>query len=102
MREFSEQYHGFFGTVAMGSNHLWVADMKTIHDLLVKRGQIYSSRPEVPAVPGATSQGQYLPLLAHGDQWRRQRKFAVTVLTAARNKQYYGYLELEVKRLLAT
>jgi cytochrome P450 len=101
MKEFSERYNGFFGTVAMGGNHLWLADMKIVHDLLAKRAQIYSSRPEVMAVPGSDSQGQYLPLLAHGDHWRRQRKFAVTVLTAAHNNQYYGYPQLEVKRLLA-
>ena len=76
MKEFSEQYNGFFHTVAMGGDHLWLGDMKIVHDLLAKRAPIYSSRPEVPAVPGSDSQGQYLPLLAHGDHWRRQRKFA--------------------------
>jgi cytochrome P450 len=101
MKEFSEQYNGFFHTVAMGGDHLWLGDMKIVHDLLAKRAPIYSSRPEVPAVPGSDSQGQYLPLLAHGDHWRRQRKFAHTVLTAAHNNQYYGYTTLEVKRLLA-
>jgi cytochrome P450 len=101
MKEFSEQYNGFFGTVAMGGNHLWLGDMKIVHDLLAKRAPIYSSRPEVSAVPGSDSQGQYLPLLAHGDHWRRQRKFAHTVLTAAHSNQFYGYTTLEVKRLLA-
>ena len=101
MKEFSKQYNGFFATVAMGGNHLWLGDTKIVHDLLAKRAPIYSSRPKISAVPGTDSQGQYLPLLAHGEHWRRQRKFAHTVLTAAHTSRYHGYATQEVKRLLS-
>ena len=100
MREFSEQYNGFFATTIMGDKHLWVGDQKVAHDLLVKRGNIYSSRPEIPAIPGVPHGGQYLPLLAPDDHWRRQRRFAHNVLTTAHNNDYLDYAQLEVKRLL--
>ena len=100
MREFSEQYNGFFATTIMGDNHLWLGDQKVAHDLLVKRGSIYSSRPEIPAMPGTPHGGRYLPLLAADDHWRKQRRFAHNVLTTAHNNKYFDYAQLEVKRLL--
>lgn len=65
MRKFSDQYNGLFRTTICGEMHIWVGDTQIAYDLLCKKAAIYSSRPQVPAVPGSDSQGQYLPLLAH-------------------------------------
>jgi cytochrome P450 len=101
MKKWSDEYGGLFRlTTAGGEMHIWLGDAEIAQELYCKRAAIYSSRPEVAAVPGSHSQGQYLPLLEHGDHWRRQRKFAHTVLNQAFQNQYYGYVTYEVKRFL--
>ena len=65
MKKFCDQYNGIFRNTICGEMHIWVGDQKIGYDLLCKKARIYSSRPQVPAVPGSDSQGQYLPLLAH-------------------------------------
>ena len=98
--EFCSDFNGMFQTRMVGEDHLWISDPKIAYDLISKRANIYSSRPEIRAVPGSDRQAQYLPLLAHGDAWRRQRKFATIMLTASHNSKYHGYVEFETKRLL--
>ncbi|EHY53752.1 hypothetical protein HRR83_003968 [Exophiala dermatitidis] len=100
MKKFCDEYNGIFRSTICGEMHIWVGDQKIAYDLLCKKARIYSSRPMVPAVPGSDSQGQYLPLLAHDDHWRNQRKFAHTVLTQGFNSKYYGYVSHECKRFL--
>jgi cytochrome P450 len=120
MKEFSDEFGGFFQTEIMGDTHLWLGDHKISQELFGKRANIYSSRPEVPAVPGSDTQGQYLPLIEYAgksptlsgscnsstdfvdsDPWRRQRKFAHMVLAQSHNARYYGYATHEVKRMMA-
>lgn len=101
MKQWSDEYGGMFRlTTCGGDMHIWLGDADIAQELFCKRAAIYSSRPEVPAVPGSHSQGQYLPLLEYGDHWRRQRKFAHTVVTQAFNAQFHGYIEHEVRRYL--
>jgi cytochrome P450 len=100
MKKFSDQYNGFFRLTICGEMHIWVGDAQISYDLLCKKAAIYSSRPMVPAVPGSDSQGQYLPLLEHGDHWRKQRKFAHTVLSQSFNQKYYGYVTHEATRYI--
>lgn len=101
MKQWSDEYGGLFRlTTCGGEMHIWLGDAEVAQELYCKRAAIYSSRPEVAAVPGSHSQGQYLPLLEHGPQWRRQRKFAHTVLNQAFSNQYYGQVSHEVKRFL--
>jgi cytochrome P450 len=100
MKKFCDEYNGIFRSTICGEMHIWVGDTNIAYDLLCKKARIYSSRPQVPAVPGSDSQGQYLPLLAHDDHWRKQRKFAHTVLTQGFNEKYYGYVSHECKRFM--
>jgi hypothetical protein len=65
MKKFCDEYNGIFRNTICGEMHIWVGDESIAYDLLCKKARIYSSRPQVPAVPGSDSQGQYLPLLAH-------------------------------------
>ena len=98
--EWTRQFDGMFHTTMMGESHLWISSPRIAYDLLSKRAAIYSSRPEIRAVPGSDSQAQYLPLLAHGEAWRRQRKFATVMLAGSHNSKYYGYIEAETTRFL--
>lgn len=75
MKRFCDEYNGIFRNTICGEMHVWVGDSKIAYDLLCKKARIYSSRPMVPAVPGSDSQGQYLPLLAHGGKDQSQFEF---------------------------
>jgi hypothetical protein len=74
MKKFSDEYNGIFRNTICGEMHIWVGSQKIAYDLLCKKARIYSSRPMVPAVPGSDSQGQYLPLLAHGGKNQSKSK----------------------------
>lgn len=100
MKKWSDEYGGLFRlTTAGGEMHIWVGKAEIAQDLYCKRASKYSSRPEVPAVPGSDKQGQYLPLLQDDDHWRHQRKFGHTVLTELGGKEFYGYIPHEAKRV---
>ena len=75
MKEFSDEFSGFFQTEIMGDTHLWLGDHKISQELFGKRPNIYSSRPEVPAVPGSDTQGQYLPLMEYAGKSQRPSGF---------------------------
>ena len=66
MKNWSDKHNGFFRLQACGEMHIWLGDNDIAQELYCKRAAIYSSRPEVAAVPGSDSQGQYLPLLEFG------------------------------------
>ncbi len=69
MRKWSDQFQGFFRLQACGEMHIWLGDSDIAQEMFCKRAATYSSRPEVPAVPGSHAQGQYLPLLEHGGKF---------------------------------
>lgn len=94
------KYGGIAASTICGEMHVWIGNFELAKDFLIKKAKIYSSRPEVPAVPGSNSQNQYLPLMQRDEHWVQQRKFAHTVLSAAYNKQYYGFVSHEVKRFV--
>ncbi len=68
MKKWSDNFNGFFRLQACGEMHIWLGDNDIAQELYCKRAAIYSSRPEVAAVPGSDSQGQYLPLLEYGGE----------------------------------
>lgn len=37
MKEWCDEFNGFYKTTIMGETHLWVSDPKIAHDLLSKR-----------------------------------------------------------------
>ena len=100
MHDFSNQYNKMFSLVAYGQQHIWIGDAKIAKDLLVKRAGKYSSRPNIPAIPGAEKGGQYLALNEYDEHWRMQRRFAHTVFTAAHQQKYYNVIGTEVMKLM--
>jgi len=57
------KYGGIAASTICGEMHVWIGNLELAKDFLIKKAKIYSSRPEVPAVPGSNSQHQYLPLM---------------------------------------
>lgn len=69
MKKWSDQFNGLFRLQICGEMHIWLGDADIAQELYCKRAAAYSSRPEVAAVPGSDSQGQYLPLLEYGGEF---------------------------------
>ncbi len=97
---------------------MWISSDQIAHELLSKKGSIYSDRPHIPAlISDNRTSAQYLPLLskngtlrprvlssyANGsvDAWTRQRKFAKYIMDQSEKASYYHYPEVECIRLLA-
>lgn len=67
------KYNGIAASTICGEMHVWIGDLELARDFLIKKAKIYSSRPEVPAVPGSDSQHQYLPLMRRDGKLSSQR-----------------------------
>lgn len=60
----------------LGNNILVLNSMESVVDLLDKRGNIYSHRPEFTVAGELMALGQSMPLLPYGNEWRAHRKLA--------------------------
>ncbi|KAI0704573.1 cytochrome P450 [Earliella scabrosa] len=77
----------------LGNNVLVINSMKIINDLLEKRGNVYSDRPNFTVVGELMGLGQSMPLLPYREEWRMQRKLAHSALSPAAVKKYYTIQE---------
>jgi cytochrome P450 len=79
-------------TISLGSH-------KVARDLLQKRSSNYSSRP--PFVKDdSKSKGLIMGLMPYGDQWKRHRRFVVSLLNANMAQLYQYPQDIESKQLL--
>ena len=64
-QKWAKEYGGIYQVNLAGSNHVWITDEQIAHDLLSRRGGIYSDRPHIPALLSDNrTSGQYLPLMS--------------------------------------
>ena len=71
-KQWSDQYGPIYQINVFGVNHIWLASDKVAQDLLVKRGAIYSDRPQIKNVvdsKGRSGVGEYIPLLGHNGRF---------------------------------
>ncbi|KAK1001531.1 hypothetical protein LTR54_008428 [Friedmanniomyces endolithicus] len=100
-KEWSDVYGPLYRTQMLGDYFIVVTDEKIAEDLLVKRGKVYSDRPQIRSLfdPKSTNGSmEYLPLMGKNEYWARQRKFTHAYLMEATNARYYGTLYHEAKR----
>lgn len=65
-KEWADVYGPIYRTQMLGANFLIITDEKIAEDLLVKRGKIYSDRPQIHSLFDAKSTDgsmEYLPLM---------------------------------------
>ncbi|CAO2652980.1 Nn.00g023910.m01.CDS01 [Neocucurbitaria sp. VM-36] len=102
-KEWGDIYGPIYRTKMLGANFVIISDETLAEEMLVKKGKVYSDRPEIKSLFDAKStygSMEYLPLMGKNQYWARQRKFTHSYLTGATNAQYYGIMELEAKRWL--
>jgi cytochrome P450 len=99
-----------------GGQQVWISSEEIAHDLLSKRGAIYSDRPVIPNLPDNRTSGDYLALLGRTgiknflhflsysdlslDTWKRQRKYAHQIVSKSAAENMYSYPTIECRRLL--
>ncbi|KAF1991979.1 cytochrome P450 [Aulographum hederae CBS 113979] len=99
--EWGKEYGPIYQCNLAGSNHVWISSDQIAHDLLSKKGAIYSDRPHIPAlIDDNRDSGQYLPLMSKNALWTRQRKFANHIMRQHEKTEFNHYPELESIRLL--
>ncbi|KAI0759411.1 cytochrome P450 [Trametes elegans] len=91
--EYQRTYGDLVFFHGLGNHVLVLNSLKTINDLLDKRGNIYSDRPRFTVVGDLMGLGQSMPLLPYGNEWKVQRKLAHTALSPSAVKQYYSVQE---------
>lgn len=99
-KKFSDEYKGLYAITLGGETHIWVAREDIAQDLLVKNASISSSRADLGSYPGVTHDFKYLPLLGYTETFQRQKKFAHSMMTRNLTNNYFGYIDLETKRLM--
>jgi len=74
-KEWAEQYGGVFSLKFGPGTMIVLADRKAIHELLDKRGNIYSERP-FNYIASLVTHGDSFAFMDNTPQWRSQRKIA--------------------------
>lgn len=68
--EWALKYGNIYQVNLGGTNHVWISDEAVAHDLLAKRGAIYSDRPHIPAlIHDNRDSGEYLPLMSQNREY---------------------------------
>ncbi|KAK3334702.1 cytochrome P450 [Neurospora tetraspora] len=83
-----------------GVTHVWISSEKIAHDLLSRRANIYSDRPQIPNLPDNRTSGDYLALLGRNDTWKRQRKLCNHLMHTSALASLHDYPTLERNRFL--
>ncbi|CCM05003.1 uncharacterized protein FIBRA_07202 [Fibroporia radiculosa] len=91
--DYKRQYGDILFFHGLGNSVLVLSSMKSIHDLLEKRGRKYSDRPTFTVVGELMGLDQSMALLPYGDEWRAHRKLAHAGLGPVAIKRYHSIQE---------
>ncbi|PGH10795.1 hypothetical protein AJ79_05268 [Helicocarpus griseus UAMH5409] len=98
-QKWAEEYGPMYSLI-LGTKVMIVLSQDTVvKDLLDKRSNIYSSRPEL-YLGTLLSEGNRMVLMEYGDKWRMIRKTIHNMLNINASKSYVPYQDLENKQLL--
>ncbi|KAI0125637.1 cytochrome P450 [Xylariales sp. AK1849] len=100
-KEWADIHGPIYRTSMLGQQFIIVSDEKIAQDLLVKRGHIYSGRPQIRALVGHKTGLGYVALMDRNDTWTRQRKWVHAAMAEFHQAHFYGVIENEVRRYLA-
>ncbi|KAI2640356.1 cytochrome P450 [Hypomontagnella submonticulosa] len=100
-KEWADIYGPIYRTSMLGQQFIIVSDENIAQELLVKRGHIYSGRPQIRALFDHKTGPGYMALMDRHDIWTRQRKWVHAAMVEAHRHHFFGVIENEVKRYLA-
>ncbi|KIW10225.1 hypothetical protein PV08_11186 [Exophiala spinifera] len=99
-KEWADEYGPIYRISIFGRNLVMVSKEKIANDLLRERGNIYSSREQLPMAAQLLSQNLRPLLLPYGDLWRRGRKVMHNMTMHASATSYRPVQIYESERLL--
>ncbi|KAL2132270.1 hypothetical protein VTI74DRAFT_3984 [Chaetomium olivicolor] len=99
-KEWADIYGPIYYTKALNQPFIIVSDEKIAEELLVKRGNIYSGRPQIRSLIRHKEGPAYSALMDRHDVWKHQRKWAHAAMAEAYRHHFYGHVEREMKRYL--
>ncbi|KAJ9150025.1 Cytochrome p450 monooxygenase [Pleurostoma richardsiae] len=99
-KEWADIHGPIYQTRALTATFVIVSDEKIAEELLVKRGHIYSGRPQIRSLFNHKEGPAYLALMDRHDIWTRQRKWVHSAMAEAHKHHFYGHVEAESKRYL--
>ena len=99
-KEWADQYGPIYRLNVMGRNVVVVSTEKIANDLLRERGNLYSSREQLPMAAKLMSRDLRPLLLPYGDLWRRGRKLMHTFTMPVAATSYQPVQIYESERLL--
>ncbi|KAH8600034.1 cytochrome P450 [Bisporella sp. PMI_857] len=99
-QKWAEEYGPVYSLILGTKVMVVLSSDKAIKDLLDKRSNIYSSRPEM-YLGQVVSGGLRVLLMEYGDTWRMIRKMMHNILNIKAAKSYVPYQELENKQMLS-
>ncbi|KAI0012181.1 cytochrome P450 [Xylariaceae sp. FL0662B] len=100
-KEWADIYGPIYRTSMLGQQFIIISDEKIAEELLVKRGHIYSGRPQIRALFDHKTGPGYLALMDRHELWARQRKWVHAAMAEFYREHFFGVIESEVKRYLA-
>jgi len=99
-KEWADIHGPIYYTRALNQPFIIISDEKIAEELLVKRGHIYSGRPQIRSLIRHKEGPAYSALMDRHDIWKAQRKWAHAAMAEAYKHHFYGHVELEMKRYL--
>ncbi|KAI0854301.1 cytochrome P450 [Daldinia vernicosa] len=100
-KEWADIYGPIYRTSMLGQQFIIISDQKIAEELLVKRGHIYSGRPQIRALFDHKTGPGYVALMDRHETWTRQRKWVHAAMADFHRSHFFGVIETEVKRYLA-
>lgn len=89
LAEWKESYGPLVYLHGLGNSILVLNDIKTVNDLLERRGTIYSHRPTFTVVGELMGLDQGMPLHPYGSVWKLHRRLAHSALSPEAVKRYH-------------
>ncbi|KAK4249139.1 cytochrome P450 1A1 [Corynascus novoguineensis] len=99
-KEWADIYGPIYYTRVIDQTFIIVSDEKIAEELLVKRGHIYSGRPQIRSLIRHKEGPTYSALMDRHDIWKAQRKWAHAAVAEAYKHHFYGHVEREMRRYL--
>ncbi|KAK4149090.1 cytochrome P450 1A1 [Chaetomidium leptoderma] len=99
-KEWADEHGPIYYTKALNQPFIVISDEKIAEELLVKRGHIYSGRPQIRSLIRHKEGPAYSALMDRHDIWKTQRKWAHAAMAEAYKHHFYGHVEKEMKRYL--
>ena len=96
--EWSKQYGPIFSVQFGKDTLIMITDYEMAHDLLDKRGSIYSDRPRLVMAGENLTKGMHVLLRPYDEGYRKQQRMAAPHLSPRASQNYLPLQELESKQ----